>query len=159
THGHRLMPVVIDKAMQWKEKTMRAKWLWMSWTYVAVVGVVALQILFLAFSAVYLVPKLKKIRSDGWLEDAFSEGPMMQWLYSFLDRVGWAVEHATWPLLGLAALWGLFEWRVRSENKPFMRLSALGTGAVALMVVVMLVAGALVLPFMMGFPAMTRIAR
>src|SRR5262249_30703269 len=44
-------------------------------------------------------------------------------------------------------------------NARLVRLSALGTGAVALMVVVMLVAGALVLPFMMGFPAMTRIAR
>ncbi len=26
THGHRLLPVVIDKAMQWKEQTMKAKW-------------------------------------------------------------------------------------------------------------------------------------
>ena len=25
THGHRLLPVVIDKALEWKEKTMRAK--------------------------------------------------------------------------------------------------------------------------------------
>jgi hypothetical protein len=30
THGYRLLPVVIDKAMQWKERTMRAKWLWMT---------------------------------------------------------------------------------------------------------------------------------
>src|SRR5262249_56980891 len=94
THGHRLMPVVIDKAMQWKERTMKAKWLWTTWVYVAVIGVVVLQVLFLAFSAVYLVPKLKKIRSDGWLEEAFAE-PSLQWGYSFLDRVSWAVEHAT----------------------------------------------------------------
>src|SRR5436190_88534 len=26
THGHRLLPVVIDKALEWKERTMRAKW-------------------------------------------------------------------------------------------------------------------------------------
>src|ERR1700761_5444193 len=33
THGHRLMGVVIDKALQWKERTMKAKWLWMTWAY------------------------------------------------------------------------------------------------------------------------------
>src|SRR5205823_4108950 len=33
THGHRLLPVVIDKAMQWKERTMKAKWLWTTWSY------------------------------------------------------------------------------------------------------------------------------
>src|SRR5438105_3029435 len=31
THGHRLMAVVIDKAIEWKEMTMKAKWLWASW--------------------------------------------------------------------------------------------------------------------------------
>src|SRR5579872_6080605 len=33
THGHRLLPVLIDKAMSWKERTMRAKWLWMTWAH------------------------------------------------------------------------------------------------------------------------------
>src|SRR3982750_674781 len=28
THGHRLTAVLIDKAMQWKELTMKSKWLW-----------------------------------------------------------------------------------------------------------------------------------
>ncbi len=28
THGHRLMAVVVEKAMQWKEATMKTKWLW-----------------------------------------------------------------------------------------------------------------------------------
>src|SRR5262249_34781262 len=51
THGHRLMPVVIDKAMQWKEKTMRAKWLWMSWTYVAASAVCPPEKHFPPFSA------------------------------------------------------------------------------------------------------------
>src|SRR5438270_8195280 len=33
THGQRMMAVVIDRAMQWKEMTMRAKWLWATWAY------------------------------------------------------------------------------------------------------------------------------
>src|SRR5437016_14567979 len=57
------------------------------------------------------------------------------------------------------AAWGLFEWRVRSENKPLMRLSALGTAAVALMLVAVLTAGALVISFCLGVPATGRLAR
>src|SRR5262249_17470966 len=33
THGQRMIAVLIDKAMQWKERTMRAKWLWVSWAH------------------------------------------------------------------------------------------------------------------------------
>jgi hypothetical protein len=158
THGHRLLPVVIDKAMQWKEMTMRARWLWMTWTYLAVVGVVALEVLHLLFCHVYLVPKLKKLRSDGWLgSDPYSEATL-EWLYSFLDRVSWMINHATWLVLGLVALWGLFEWRVRSDNKTFMRLSALGTVAVALTILVFHMMAALVFPFMLGLPG-SKIAR
>src|SRR5215471_2739267 len=40
THGHRMMAVVIDKAMQWKERTMRAKWLWTTWAHLALLLVV-----------------------------------------------------------------------------------------------------------------------
>ena len=35
THGHRMLAVVIDRALQWKEMTMRAKWLWTTWAYIA----------------------------------------------------------------------------------------------------------------------------
>src|SRR5437899_4809146 len=67
THGHRLMPVVIDKAMQWKEKTMKAKWLWTTWAYLAVVLVIVLEVLFITFNRVFVVPKFQKIMSEGWL--------------------------------------------------------------------------------------------
>jgi hypothetical protein len=55
--------------------------------------------------------------------------------------------------------WGLFEWRVRSENKPLIRLSALGTTAAALIVVVALTAGALIVSFCLGMPETGRLAR
>src|SRR5689334_16945382 len=57
THGHRLLPVVIDKALEWKEKTMRAKWLWTTWTHLVVAGVVAADILFFAMTQVFFLPK------------------------------------------------------------------------------------------------------
>src|SRR5438874_12916690 len=59
THGHRLLPVVIDKAMQWKEMTMRAKWLWATWAYVALAAVIAVGVLWITFANVFLVPKFQ----------------------------------------------------------------------------------------------------
>ena len=55
-------------------------------------------------------------------------------------RVGWRTTWRCCPGGGRA--WGLFEWRVRSENKPFMRLSALGTAALGLTVGLVVVATA-----------------
>jgi hypothetical protein len=157
THGHRWFPVILDKTMQWKERTMRARWVWTTWAYLAIVAVLILEVLCISFASVYLVPKLKELRRDGWLGDADSY-PVIEWLYSFLDRMNWALEHLLWLLLGVVVLWGFFEWRVRSENKTLMRLSALGSGGVALMTVVFLMMAALVLPFMVGLPG-TKIAR
>ncbi|MFL5340536.1 MAG: permease prefix domain 1-containing protein [Gemmataceae bacterium] len=150
THGERLMGVMIDTAIEWKEKTMRAKWLWTSWTYLAAMGLVVLEVLSLCFCNVFLVPKLKKLQHDGWLytEDL----PVLARLSSVLRGLDWAGEYFTWLLLGAAALWGLFEWRVRSENKPFMRLAVLGTAGVALALLFFFTAAALIIPFEAGLP-------
>jgi hypothetical protein len=158
THGHRLLPLVIDKAMQWKERTMRAKWLWTTWTYLVVVGVIATQVFFFTFAQMMYVPKLRKIQSDGWLGMDHLNLPVTAWLESLLRGLEWVGNHATECLLIAVGTWGLFEWRVRSENKPFIRLSVLGTAALGMMVGVFLVTGALVIPFELGMPAMVQIA-
>ena len=81
-------------------------------------------------------------------------------MFSFLDGLQWTWNTlALVDLLALAALWGLFEWRVRSENKPFMRLAALGTLALAMTVVTMITAGSIELPFFLQLPAMGRFPR
>jgi hypothetical protein len=160
THGHRLLPVVIDKAMQWKEKTMKAKWLWTSWAYLALVGVIALQVFFITFTVIFIVPKFQRLMHDGIIDSAGLDDSGASWMPAFLKGV--KVVGGEYTLLWIlvpALAWGLFEWRVRSENKPFMRLSALGTAAVGLMVVVVLTAASLVLSFILAVPAMGRIAR
>ncbi len=158
THGHRLLPVVIDKAMQWKEMTMRAKWLWTSWAYLALAGVIALEVLFLVFSGMYLVPKFR-YWDHHWFQSLEAPEHGVAWMPGFLYGLVEIGEHATWIALGVLVVWGLFEWRVRSENKPFMRLSAMGTAAVGLTFVVMLTAASMIIPFMLGLPAIGRIAR
>jgi hypothetical protein len=159
THGHRLLRVVIDKAMQWQERTMKAKWLWTTWAYLVVAGIVVMNVLYFTFCEVLLVPKLQQLRQDGWIQTDASDEPAVGRLDSFLRCLHWVGDHATWCLLAAIGAWGLFEWRVRGENKPFIRLSALGTVGLALTFGAAVVGAALVIPFMLGMPAMVRISQ
>jgi hypothetical protein len=61
-------------------------------------------------------------------------------------------------VLGVVVAGGLFEWRIRGENKSFIRLSALGTLAAALMVAVVLAWASLTLPFFLGLPDLGRVS-
>jgi hypothetical protein len=65
THGHRLMGVIVDKAMQWKERTMKAKWLWTMWAHVALLLVIVAEMAFLAMAVVFVVPKIRHMAADG----------------------------------------------------------------------------------------------
>src|SRR5262249_40505565 len=146
THGHRVMAVVIDKAMQWKEMTMRAKWLWTTWAYLAAAAVVALELMWISFAGIYLVPKFFKLMQEGLIDPAILDEHGVAWGVSFLHRLSVVVGgYTTLLLLVAAAAWGLFEWRVQSENKPFMRLSALGTAAVALTLVSVLTGATMII--------------
>src|SRR5262245_30706635 len=141
THGQRMLAVVIDKALEWKEMTMRAKWLWTTWAYLGLVSVIALEVLFLTFMVIFIVPRFQKLLRDGMIDSAILEEQGVTWIPAFLGGLQHVTgSYTTLLVLGVAVLWGLFEWRVRSENKPFMRLSALGTTAVGLLVVVALTA-------------------
>src|SRR5262245_13673330 len=79
THGHRLLPVVIDKAMQWQERTMKAKWLWTTWAYLALASVVALEVGFLTFSVIFLVPRFQKLMLDGIIDPAIVDEQGVSW--------------------------------------------------------------------------------
>jgi hypothetical protein len=160
THGHRLMAVVIDKAMQWQERTMKAKWLWTTWAYLALAAVVVLEVLLITFNVIFIIPKFQRLMQYGIIDPAIIQEQGVSWMPGFLNGLSYVGGHyTTFLLLAAVAAVGLFEWRVRGENKPFIRLSALGTAAVGLMVVVMLMAGALVISFTLGVPAVGRIAR
>jgi len=158
THGHRLLPVVIDKAMQWKEKTMKAKWLWLTWAHLVLVLAIALEVLTLTFATMFLVPRLESIMHNGLIVPAAFEESGMRWIPAVLRSLNEAGRHTTGIIVGVVLVWALFEWRVRSENKSLIRLSVLGTAAMGLMVAVVLTAGAITLSFFLGLPAMDRIA-
>lgn len=160
THGHRLTAVLIDKAIQWQEKTMRAKWLWLTWVHLALVLVVAFEVLFITYTVMFIVPKFKKLLRDGILDPAILDEHGINWMPSFLSSLAEFTGGYTTPLACFTLLaWGLFEWRIRSENKSLMRLSALGTVAVVLMIVVWLASASLVICFCLGIPATSKVVR
>jgi hypothetical protein len=156
THGHRFLAVVIDRAMQWRENTMRAKWLWGTCAHLAVFAVVAINIFFFAFVEMMFVPKLKKLQNDGWLTGDAMALPVLDWLNASLRMLAWLGDHATWLMLAGLGLWGLFEWRVRSENKPAMRLTLFGTLAVLFTIGSAVIASAMIIPFLIGTPDLAR---
>src|SRR5438309_8808816 len=130
TNGQRLMAVVIDKALAWKERTMKAKWLWASWAYLSLAVVILLEVLFLTFMVIWIVPRYQKLMRDGIIDPAILDQAGSAWMPAFLEtlsNVGGG--YAQFWLLGAIVGWSLFEWLVRGENKPLIRLSVLGTAA------------------------------
>jgi hypothetical protein len=159
-HGQRMMAVVIEKAMQWQERTMKAKWLWTTWAYLAVGLLIVLQVLFITLTNIFVVPRFQLLMRHGFVDPAVLERHDWSWAINFLLNVHELAGHHTtlMLLLALAAI-GLFEWRVRSENKAFIRVAALGTAAVALTIVVALMTGSMLIAFELGAAPVGRMAR
>jgi hypothetical protein len=155
THGHRLWAVVIDNAMQWKERTMRSKLLWSAWAHLALVLVIAAEVFFISASIVFVFPKHQMLARDGYIPIHDKEaGPLIADLYGVVRTFAEVLDKGAWVLLGVAVVWAIFEWRARGESKPWVRLAAMGTVAVGLMAVVILVGAALILPPTLAMPGL-----
>ncbi|HMC11737.1 MAG TPA: permease prefix domain 1-containing protein [Pirellulaceae bacterium] len=156
-HGQRVTTLLIDKAIEWKEKTMRAKWLWASWAYLTLGAVIFVELFFLVFVMLKIMPVHQLIEQRGWLG---SEADAAQgWVNTVKPAIGFSIDVSKlfvqwfWLWFALIAVSvGLFEWRVRSENKSLMRLAALGSVALALMALVFLTAGGLVVAYAIAVP-------
>jgi hypothetical protein len=139
---------------------MRAKWLWITWAYLGLTAVIALEALFITFNVIYIIPKFQRLMHDGMIDSVALDEQGVLWMVHILlevKRIGG--QYTLWLILVPAVLWGLFEWRVRSEHKPFMRLAALGTTAMALMFVVILTTASMLIMFCLAMPALSVIAR
>lgn len=159
THGHRLTAVLIDKAIQWQERTMRVKWLWQTWAYLGLVLVIAGEVFSLWFTLVFIVPKFRKLLREGLVDPAVITEQGFDWATSFVFDFQRVTEDNTGLLVVVPlATWGLFEWRVRGENKSLMRLSALGTVATVLVVMLFLTVATLMVGFCLGVPATGKVA-
>ncbi|MBI1830470.1 MAG: hypothetical protein HYR84_03355 [Planctomycetes bacterium] len=116
--------------------------------------------LFIMFCVTFLVPKFEKLLHDGMIHQGVLDDSESLWMITFVRWVSYIAGHYTLLLLLVpAAAWGLFEWRVESENKSFIRLSALGTAALTLTIIAGLLTGFMLIVFMLGMPAFGRIAK
>src|SRR3954447_3231103 len=93
TYGHRLLPVVIDKAMQWKERTMRAKWLWATWAHLALAAVVVLEVLLITFNVIFIIPKFQRLMQDRIIDPAIIEEQGASWMLTFLNGLSYVGGH------------------------------------------------------------------
>jgi hypothetical protein len=118
-YGRDVMGILIEKAMQWKENTMKAKWLWSGTASLMLLVAIFAQGFF-AFGVPWLiVPTMKAM-----FKEVGQELP---------EYVGWFLDLADFVILGHGwilflvppAAWAVFEWRFRGENKSLIRLSAL----------------------------------
>src|SRR5439155_10312639 len=97
------------------------------------------------FNVIFIVPKFQRLTVDGIIDAPALQEHGFGWMFGFLNGLSYIGGHyTTFIVIGAAATCALFEWRVRSENKSYIRLSALGTVAVGLMVVVTLQMGSMV---------------
>jgi len=160
THGHRMLAVLIDRALQWKERTMRAKWLWSSWANLTLSLMIALELLFIAFNVYFIIPKFQGLLGAGFIDGEFLRKPGGSWMLTFLERLKTVEENHGWSiLLAAAAAIGLFEWRVKGENKSLMRFCSLGTSALGLFLVVIMMTVSLVVTFCLAAPELGPMVR
>ncbi len=142
-HGQRMTAVIVEKAMQWKEKTMKERWLWSTWAHLAMAAVIAVEVLFLYAATIFIYPKYQELAQDGWVNWGEPK-EFNAWATNVLGRTDYLCSNPWWILGVLGALWIFFEWRERGENKMLIRLAAMGTVSIGLLIAVCMVATALI---------------
>jgi hypothetical protein len=121
--------------------------------------VIALNVGWLIMAGIFLIPKFQKLTHDGVIDFFYMAEEGSSWMPALLNAVHDLYRHhGVWVLLAAVGLVGLFEWRVRGQNKTFIRLSALGALAVGLTVVSVLVGWSLALPQLQSGPMTSRMA-
>jgi hypothetical protein len=127
--------------------------------HLALVTLIVLDAFFIAWAMIFLVPSYIRVHEDGLLEAASVD------VQPYVDRADALLMTLVPVANNLASYWFLwafllivacvlFEWRVHSENKSLMRLSALGLAALVLTVSVGLTGVSLLVPYAVALPAL-----
>src|SRR5688572_1498717 len=102
THGHRAMGVVIDKAMQWKERTMKGKWFWTTAAHLVLLMLVAGQVAVLSMIALFIVPKhLELLRRTAGVSEFRNVGDVAEQSREMLEVLGFLGQYFEWIAIGL----------------------------------------------------------
>jgi hypothetical protein len=118
-YGQRLISVLMERAMEWKESTIKSGWKWSFVAHFTLAVTILAQLALLLFLLVYVVPTV----TGNFEMQGLSIPDHMQLIINLADFV---LNH---PLIVITAVvlgLYLFEWKYRGENKPTIRL-ALGS--------------------------------
>ena len=138
-YGRPFIAILIEKAMQWKEKTMKTGWKWNFVAHLALALLIALQIVFVMSIVVWILPHV-------FGDYEIVKEPPPDYLVSLVNFL--RILSETWLiwLILLPLIWIIFEWKYRSENKSKIRLACGALIALAMGVLVGAISIAVVPP-------------
>jgi len=131
---------------------MKAKLL-NSWLHIALAAMIAVEVAFLWWCTMYIVPIYQRFRYDGWMDGDDSTRPITSWTHSVLSQITGLVDGLSaswWLCIIVLAAGALLFLRLRSENKRLIGLSTLATAALGLMMLASALSVALVIPLVVG---------
>ena len=120
-YGHSVTSLFVDKAMQWKENTMKSKWIWNFAVHFGLLMIIAAAVSCCVFILLWIVPLVTR-----WYHEIGAGLPAY-----YLKAISISVHIHNWWwvwLIGIVVVVGLFEWKCKSENKSMIR-AAMSVGA------------------------------
>jgi len=121
-HGRRLLTLLIEKSMIWKEKTMKTGWKWSFVAYVALILTIAVEVYFTVAALMFVFPMMRHFHHN-------LGAPMFAYLEAVVWFSAWLLFDCYWLpwlcLMLMLAGWAFFEWKYHSENKSIVRLAGL----------------------------------
>jgi len=125
-YGRRLIGMMIEKAMAWKEKTMKTGWKWSYAAHFFLAMIVTAQVIFISFAVIIVCPRFFQN-----YEDLQQAPPAL--LLSYFNVVRFCCDYWFIWLGPIAIVWAVFEWKCRSETKSMIRLTTGSLVSLALM--------------------------
>ncbi len=138
-YGRRLTSLLIGKAMDWRERTMKMEWKWNFLSQMFFDLLIGAQILFIYLVALFILPGTERLRVEVLSKTGRISGeigiPSIETIYrlAFLGVHQWFV-----PFLLAGVAIALFEWKYRRDNKTQVRLAISSIVSFGLMVFIFL---------------------
>ena len=138
-YGRPFVALLIEKAMHWKEKTMKTGWKWSFIAHFALALLITFQIIFIMTGPTLFSPVIQ----EGY---ASLQKSAPDYFVSFMKCM--RVFYHTWFIwiAPIIVCWALFEWKCHSENKSKIRLAAGTLVSLAMMVLVFISSASIVMP-------------
>jgi hypothetical protein len=146
-YGRRMMSLAIDKAMDWKARTLKSGWKWSFLASLAIFAIIIAQVGLILGFLVFITP---------WNQETYAVlGRPLPRYYDAMIQAARFIRHGRlgWTVIGLfIAAWALFEWRSKSESKPLIRLGIGALLALLTTAATWWVAAATVVPMVRAIP-------